>query len=354
MPRAAHTALIALGAVAALAAPVAASASSSLLFSQQAPSATTARVTGTTADLTMATGHAPVMAFEERPGRRTGTLGERHFLGLWKTTFASDAPNALLTGTDAQGRSRRAVVEVTRATRTASGVRYRVRSLRGSLPTSLRAASLMIDSVPTSAVSAALLAYLDGNGNRVAAYVPIINALRFPMWAQPQASPSAVVTPGNPMTVGAQGAPQVVVLGGLTMFPTSQVRLPGAGVLSLTFANPGQPCDLPAGLAFAVTVTGSDGSTVTYPGLSYTYVVPGPSGGAQSVVFNAYQGMSGMCTLVWNIPPAPKAVPSKTVDRIGVVPPPPPPTWTTYTTTTTLTYGLDTPLVLQQVRLQTD
>lgn len=357
MRRVSHVPLIALGAAAVLAAPVGASAASSVLFSQMAPSASVARITGTTGDLTMVTGHKPVLAFEERPGRRVGTLGEPHFVGLWKTTFATDAPNAVLIGTDSRGRGRRVVVEVTGATRTSTGVRYRVKVIRGVLPPSLRSASLLVDSVPLSAVSAALQAYLDGNGRRVASYVPIINALQFPAWVTVQAAPNVIVRPGNPLVLGGQGgAPTNMVIGQFTMFPTAQVQVPGATMLSLTFANAGAACVVPVGLAFAVTVNGSDGSTVTYPGLTFTSTgktVYGASA-VQTVTLKAYQGGSGMCTLVWDIPPAPPATPATLADGINFRPPVVVTPGVTYTTTTTLTSTSDSQIVLGQVRLQTD
>ena len=80
-------------------------------------------------------------------------------------------------------RGSRLVVRVLGVRRTDDGVRYRVRALRGVLPARLAPANLMIDSVPITAISAAMQAYLTGNAAKVQPWEPIINALYFPMAA---------------------------------------------------------------------------------------------------------------------------------------------------------------------------
>ena len=102
----------------ALAAPVMASASAHVLFSQSAGAATTSSVHGASGTVSMRTAHKPVLAFEERPGTRTGLMSEAAFSGLWGGTFRTDPPNAILTGVDRSGRNHRVVVRVTRVTRT--------------------------------------------------------------------------------------------------------------------------------------------------------------------------------------------------------------------------------------------
>ena len=261
-----------------------ASASAHVLFSQSAGSATTSAAHGASATVSMHTGHKAVVAFEERPGTRTGLMSEAAFSGLWGGSFRNDPPNAILTGVDAQGRNHRVVVRVTGVARTADGVRYRMRALRGSLPARLSPANLMIDSVPISAITAAMKAYLAGNSAKVNTYEPIINALMFPMAATVFASPTINIQRDTPMVVGSGGTqPQVINAQQIVFQPGAQMVFPpSTTVVNFVLEQPTAPCTMDNGLEVSVQVSGSTGGTTNYPGTSYsgldTLAAPQPNG----------------------------------------------------------------------------
>ncbi len=227
---------------AALVLPALASAEASFLLSQAGGTASATSAGAGLTDLTLRTGHRRVLAFEERPGRRTGTMREDVVTGLWRGTFRSDPPNAILTGRDTQGRNRRVIVTITRAARTAAGVRYRVRALRGTVPASLRPANLMIDGVPLGAIS-----QYGGAGE----YGSLINAMYFPISVTVSALPNVVVTPGTTFTAGSAAGPTVLNVGTLTALPGATVALhPGTRITAqqwvmppsgVTFSFPGSP-----------------------------------------------------------------------------------------------------------------
>ena len=281
---------IALGAAAlALATPVMADASASLLFSQSAGTAVTSGVHGRSGALDMRTAHRNVMAFEERPGTRTGFMPEATFSGLWGGTFRGDPPNAILTGIDPEGRNHRVVVRVLGVRRTDDGVRYRVRALRGVLPARLAPANLMIDSVPITAISAAMRAYLMGNAAKVQPWEPIINALYFPMAATVMAPPQITIVPGNPYTVGGQGL-QVVRAGQVTFEPGAQMVFTSTGALNITFATPNGQCTLPPGLGLSVQMVSPAGVPTDYPGTTYPGTRLEAIPQSASVCFITYDG----------------------------------------------------------------
>ncbi len=178
--------------VVAIALPATASAEASFLFSQTATSAVVTGAAHGQSTVIVRTGHAPLVALEERPGRRTATMRERLFAGLWRGTFRTDPPNAVLTGRDAKGRNRRVVVTLTGAAVVAGGVRYRMRALRGRIPTRLAPANLTIDGVPAGAIGYAL-----------GSWEPVVNALMFPpMTVVTPAAPNVTVPPGGALTIG--------------------------------------------------------------------------------------------------------------------------------------------------------
>lgn len=291
-----------LAAGAALAAAAPAMAHQPVLFSQTARTGTVTPLSGSRADVVLATGHKAVVLFEERPGTRTGTVSERAFTGLWQGTFKTDAPNAVLTGAGPGGRDRRAIVRITGAAQVKSGVRYRVHILRGSLPATLHPANLMIDSVPLSAITA----YLDGNSGRVNSYEPLINALHFPMQVVVQPQPQAVITPGNPLTVSG-AMPTHLMLGQLLMYPGTQIIMTGnPGTVVASFDAPAdQGCWPLWGMSFQLQVAGSDGSLDTLLPTS-----PG-SGITQSVMPTGGNG----CLVSWDLPNPPVTKAWTTVTR---------------------------------------
>ena len=324
-----------------LAAPVMASASAHVLFSQSAGTATTSSVHGASGTVSMRTAHKPVLAFEERPGTRTGFMSEAAFSGLWGGSFRTDPPNAILTGVDPLGRNHRVVVRVTRVTRTSDGVRYRMRALRGSLPTHLSPANLMIDSVPISAITAALKAYLLGNSSKVNDYEPIINALRFPMAPSVIASPNIVITAGNPLVVRSPAPSQVITAGQLVFEPGAQMVFPTTSTVSMISPQWPRPCGapgyqlppdqlppflLPVGLNASVQVVASTGATTDYPGVSlpYTQLTATPLSG-------------GACRLQYEVATLPAAV-GTTTFQVGM----------TFTNTSSQ------PVVLQSVQISAD
>ncbi len=187
----------------ALAAPALAAASPSVVFSQSAEAAWASPAKDDRATLALRTGHAPVLALEERPGRRVGTIAERN-VGLWRGTFRADPPNAVLTGVDQLGRKRRAVVVIERASRTRRGVRYGVRVLRGRLPRAMRTAELMVDGVPWQSVA-----------NRVS----FPTRLAF-------AAEDFTVTAAQPLTFT---APAVIQAGTITLLPGASLVMRGTG-----------------------------------------------------------------------------------------------------------------------------
>ncbi len=289
-----------------------------MLFSQAAGTATSRPVSGPVADITMRTGHRAVLAFEDRPGRRTATLEEHKFIGLWRGTFRTDAPNAILTGRDPQGRNRRVVVTITRAARTPDGVRYRMRALRGIIPTALAQVNLMVDDVPMSA----LLAYLKGQGSGPAQYEALINALRFPEMTTVTAAPTVLVRPGTTMTIGQGSAPTTVIVStitvqpgatlvmqgpvwlraqNLTLAPGSRIVLPGSPTL-FTLQAAGLPaCAAPASFSWTGTLTQVRSLLSPLPGVSLVQpppqTWPGPS-------VTSSPG-PGPCTVTWSLPRAP-------------------------------------------------
>lgn len=297
---------------AAIALPSVATATPSVLFSQSGGVATARQVAPKTFDVTLRTAHRAVLAFEDRPGRRTATLPEHKFVGLWRVTFRTDPPNAVLTGRDPQGRNRRVVVTISRAARTPDGVRYRMRALRGVMPGQLAMANLLVDDVPMSAITA----YLQQQGGGVAQYEALINALRFPMVVQPTAAPTLSVPPGSTVTLGEAAAPGIITLGSLTVASGATLVLqgvinvnaqsvtlgPGArivmptspSVLSLTAA--GLPvCAPPDDLAFQGTLTQVRSLLNAVKGMSVTQPAPRP----WPVSTVSAAGSGGMCVLNW-------------------------------------------------------
>ncbi len=315
-------------AVAALAAPVMASASASVLFSQSAGTATTSAVRGASGTVSMRTAHKAVLAFEERPGTRTGLMSEAAFSGLWGGSFRNDTPNAILTGVDPKGRNHRVVVRVSGVTRTANGVRYRMRALRGSLPARLSPANLMIDSVPMSAITVALRAYLAGNSAKVNTYETLIHALHFPMMAPVTTSPQIVISSGSPMVIGSPNFPSQVIKAQQIVFePGAQMVFPPSttSVSMVSPQGPG-PCAWPDGLQGSAQVLASTGGTTDYPGTS----LPG-------VMITITPLFTGGCQLVYDITtiPAKKAA---TTFQVGI----------TFTNTSSQ------PVVLQPVQISAD
>jgi len=314
-------------AAAALAAPVMASASAHVLFSQSAGTATTSAVHGASGTVSMRTAHKPVLAFEERPGTRTGLMSEAAFSGLWGGSFRIDPPNAILTGVDPLGRNHRVVVRVTSAARTAHGVRYRMRALRGSLPARLSPANLMVDSVPITAISAALKAYLAGNSAKVNDFEPIINALMFPMSPTIIASPSIVISTGSPMVVGSAGRVQVINAQQIVFEPGAQMVFPpSTTAVSIVSPQWPGPCAWPDGLQGSAQVLASTGGTTDYPGTS----LPG-------VIVDGTSVGGGACQLTYDITKIP-AKKDATTFQVGI----------------TLTNTSSQPVVLRPVQISAD
>ena len=307
--RIAAIATIAVGA----ALPSMATAEPSLLFSQSAGTASARPVTGAVADVTLRTAHRPVLAFEDRPGRRTATLPEHKFIGLWRGTFSTDAPNAILTGRDPQGRNRRVVVTITRAARTPDGVRYRMRALRGAMPPALAQANLMVDDVPMSAV----LAYLDRSNAEAAQYELLINALRFPAAVTVTSAQSLAVRPGTTATLGlGNGAPVGLTFGSvtvqagatlviqgrvnisaqsLTLAPGARIVLPDSPTLVALQAFGLPVCAPPDAFTWSGTLTQTRALVPPIPGVNLVQPPVQPSS-ATSVI--ARQGGTS-CTVTW-------------------------------------------------------
>lgn len=323
-------AALAIGAaVAAVAAsaPATGAASPSLLFSQSGGVATAHTIGPRVFDVTLRTAHKAVLAFEDRPGRRTATLPEHKFLGLWRGTFRTDPPNAMLTGRDALGRNRRVVVVITGAARTPQGVRYRLRVLRGTVPNRLAMANLTVDDVPMSAVTR----YLASRGSGAAQYEALINALRFPMYVQPVAADTMQVPPGATATLGQAGsAPTIVTLGTLTvgtgatlvlqgvtsiraqqliMAPGSRIVMPGSpGLFSLT-ASRLPVCAPPADLTVVGTLT-QVRSMVPPLGLITQALLPTPvTTQAWPAAGVSASGGGAGCVVSWTFNPPPVVAP---------------------------------------------
>jgi len=326
---AAGLAIAAAAAVVAASAPATGAATPSLLFSQSGGVATAKAVGPRVFDVTLRTAHKAVLAFEDRPGRRTATLPEHKFLGLWRGTFRTDPPNAILTGRDALGRNRRVVGVITRAARTPQGVRYRMRALRGTVPTRLAMVNLTVDDVPLSAFTS----YLAQRGSGAAQYEALINALRFPMYVQQTTADNMHVPPGATATLGQAGsAPTIVTLGTLTvstgatlvlqgvtsiraqqltMAPGSRIVMPGSpGLLTLTAS--GLPlCAPPSDLTVVGTLT-QVRSTVPPLGLITQALLPVPvTTQAWPAAGVSASGGGGGCVVAWtsNRPPAVAPVP---------------------------------------------
>jgi len=311
-----------------LAAPVMASASAHVLFSQSAGTATTSAVHGASGTVSMRTAHKAVLAFEERPGTRTGLMSEAAFSGLWGGSFRTDPPNAILTGVDPLGRNHRVVVRVTSAARTAHGVRYRMRALRGSLPARLSPANLMVDSVPITAISAALKAYLEGNSAKVNTYETLINALHFPMMAPVTTSPQIVISSGSPMVVSSPNFPAQVINAQQIVFePGAQMVFPpSTTAVSIVSPQWPAPCAWPDGLQGSAQVLASTGGTTDYPGTS----LPG-------VIADGTSVGGGGCQLTYDITKIP-AKKGTTTFQVGI----------------TLTNTSSQPVVLRPVQISAD
>jgi hypothetical protein len=329
--RALPAATLAIGAaVAAVAtcAPAMGAGAPSMLFSQSGGEATARQVSARTVDLTLRTAHKAVLAFEDRPGRRTATLAEHKFLGLWQGSFRADPPNAILTGRDSLGRNRRVVGVITRAARTPGGVRYRMRVLRGTVPERLTMANLTVDDVPLSAVTA----YLARQGARAQQYQALINALRFPMYVQPAAADTMTVPPGATATLGqaASAAPTIITLGTLTvapgatlvvqgvtsiraqqltMGPGSRIVMPGSpGLFSLT-ASRLPVCAPPSDLTVVGTLT-QVRSMLPPLGLITQALLPVPvTTQAWPAAGVSASGAPGGCVVTWAFNPPPVVAP---------------------------------------------
>lgn len=314
------------------AAPGMAAAAPSMLFSQSGGQATARQVSGTTFDVAVRTAHKAVLAFEDRPGRRTATLPEHKFVGLWQGSFRADPPNAILTGRDALGRNRRVVAVITRAARTPQGVRYRMRALRGTVPTRLAMVNLTVDDVPLSAFTS----YLAQRGSGAAQYEALINALRFPMSVQQTTAGNMYVPPGATATLGqAAPAPTIITVGSLTvttgatlalqglttiraqqltMEPGSRIVMPGSpGLLTLT-ASGLQACVPPSALTVVGTLT-QVRSVVPSFGFVDQMLLPDPvTTQAWPGAGVSASGATGGCVVTWsfNAPPVVAPVPVQT------------------------------------------
>lgn len=215
-----------------LAVPALAQSAPTVIFSQSAAAAWTSPSRDGVANVALRTGHAPAVALEERPGRRVGTIREQALVALWRGTFRTDPPNAVLTGLDARGRKRRAVVVIRAATRTRTGVRYRVRILRGAVPRYLRTPELVVDGVPFASVG---------------------RSIAFPATRATFTGEHLVVTPSQPFIVSAA----VSQFSSITLLPGASLRLSGSGGAQLVGAIPGNVdgCD-------ALGALGGEGMTL--------------------------------------------------------------------------------------------
>lgn len=304
-----------------VAVPSAATATPSLLFSQSGGVATARQVAPTTFDVTLRTAHRAVLAFEDRPGRRTATLPEHKFTGLWRGSFRTDPPNAVLTGRDSLGRNRRVVATISRAARTRDGVRYRMRALRGVMPARLTMANLTVDDVPLSAITA----YLRGRAGP-SQYEALINALRFPIVARPAATQSLTVPPGTTATLGQGSTPTILAFGTVTVAsgatlvlqgatrltaqvlvlePGSRIVMPGSPTLVSLTASGLPVCAPPDGLEFQGTLAQARSIAGALPGMTVTQPAPQPWP-ASSV---SASGSNGLCVITWGFNPPPQVAP---------------------------------------------
>jgi len=284
---------------AAVAMPATAGATPSMLFSQAAGMATSRPVGGAVADVTLRTGHRAVLAFEDRPGRRTATLAEHKFVGLWRGAFRTDAPNAVLTGRDAQGRNRRVVAVITRAARTADGVRYRMRALRGTIPASITQANLLVDDIPLSA----MLAYRAYVNSGPMQYESIINAVTFPQEVTVTTQPTLTVPPGTTATFGTTAGPPVT-LAFQSVNVASGATLVLNGVVLITAQNmslaPGARIVMPQSPDMVMLRLQGPAMCAPPPAFAWTATVTPPQpwpGPAISTNTNW-----GSCSVVWNFP----------------------------------------------------
>lgn len=292
-------------AAAALAVPAVAAAEPSFIFTQAASQATASDRSGRAATLTLATGRHPLVAVEERPGRRTGTMPRRSFAGLWQRagTFRSDAPNAVLTGRDPQGRNRRAIVTITGASATATGMRYRVRTLRGRVPARLAPANLTIDGV-----SAAALAYIAGNDARVDDYEPVINALMFPSVQAPIAAPSITVPSGQVLSIGSPGgAPSTVLASSITIQPNAELTLVGDAIVSAAtlVMQPGARIVATGSPTMVALSTSQCGGPFAVEVTGALTEVEQPGGARGSSYWPVTSARSAGCTVSWSYARAP-------------------------------------------------
>lgn len=179
-------------ALVAVAAPPAPAASE--LFVQTAASATSTAPKHGRVTLTLRDTPATVLAFDDRPVRRSRRLVLDRYLALWRQDFRTDPPNAALVGTR-DGRRSQTVVELLGARRIRGGVRYTVRSRGGTPPRRLRDVSLFVDPYTT------------------------INALHFPMQTPSTAFEDIVITAGAPLVLAPEGGAMLLVVGSLTFQP---------------------------------------------------------------------------------------------------------------------------------------
>lgn len=140
--------LVAVLSCASVAAPAQAA---SELFVQSAARATTAPA-GASERFTLTLQGTPktVLAFDDRPQRRSRQIPLASFLRLWSAgaTFRAVPPNAVLAGT-VNGRRSQTVVELIGATRVRNGARYAIRARTGRPPRRLSRVSLFVDPAPS-------------------------------------------------------------------------------------------------------------------------------------------------------------------------------------------------------------
>lgn len=299
---------------AAAAVPATAGAVPSMLFSQAAGTATSRPVGGSVADVTLRTRHRAVLAFEDRPGRRTATLAEHKFVGLWRGAFRTDSPNAVLTGRDAQGRNRRVVAVITRAARTADGVRYRMRALRGSVPASLTQANLLVDDVPLSAILA-FRAYVNSGPVQ---YEPIINAVTFPQTVTVQAGSTLTVPPGTTATFGTPGGqPATLDFGTVNVAPGATLVLNGLVLLNaqnLSLA-PGSRIVMPQSPNMVMLQLQGPSTCAPPAAFTWTATVTPPQPWPGPAISSSATG--GICSVVWNFPTVPAGMSTQQVIEVS-------------------------------------
>ena len=150
-----------------------------------------------------------VVAVADRPSRDSGVLTQREYLRLWRTggTFRRDHPNAILTGTTAEGARVRVPVVLSSARAVRGALRYTARPLRRTGPLSLTGAALFIDNV--------------GIGF-------------FPQSADVFAPDALVIQPGQDVVVQCGYGPQILDFSELTMGPAATISFPGAGTVEVT------------------------------------------------------------------------------------------------------------------------